>query len=269
MAGKTKNFMKLDRPIAFFDIEATGKNVRADRIVELAVTKILPDGKRETSVIRLNPGIPIPKEASDIHGIKDEDVANCPKFIEKAREIEHLFEGCDLAGYNILRFDIPMLEEEFQRAKMNVDFSDRRVLDAQKIFHKREPRDLSAALAFYCNEMHLNAHGAEADVVATIRVVEGQFAKYKDLPADMTAMDEYCNLKEPDWVDKDGRLKWDNGEVVLNFGKRKGDKLRDIIQNETSFVKWILNSDFPRDTKRIIRDAVDGKWPTPPAVTEK
>ena len=257
--------LKLDRPLAVFDIEATGLNPRSDRIVELAVTRLMPDRTRTSHAYRVNPGIPIPAEATAMHGITDADVASCPPFVSVAGEILKRFEGCDLAGYNIGRFDIPMLEEEFLRVGQKFSMDDRRILDAQRIFHQREPRDLTAALAFYCGEMHLDAHGAEADVTATIRVLEGQFERYSDLPHDMEKLDEYCNPRDPAWVDRTGKLRWRKNEVVLNFGRKKDTPLRELIDHDPGFIKWMLKNDFPRDFQDILRSALEGKWPQPPA----
>jgi DNA polymerase-3 subunit epsilon len=255
---------KLERPLAFFDIEATGISPRSDRIVELAVIKLLPNGKREAHTWRINPGCPIPPETIAIHGISDEDVADCPTFDQVADEIYRVFEDCDLAGYNHDRFDIPMLTEEFDRAGVFFDMDERRSIDVQRIFHRREPRDLTAALAFYCDEMHLDAHGAQADVEATIRVLEGQFERYTDLPADLDSLEEYCNPRDPSWVDRAGRLRWIDGEVALNFGKKKGTTLKAMVDDDPGFLKWMLRSDFPRDTQQIVRDAMNGTYPDPP-----
>ena len=254
---------KLERPLAVFDIEATGISPRADRIVELAIVKLMPDQSRETLSLRINPGIPIPQEVIDIHGITDDDVVDCPSFTELAPRISEILKDCDLGGYNVLRFDIPMLIEEFARAGHAFQVETRRVIDAQRIYHRREPRDLSAALAFFCGEMHLNAHGAEADVDATIRVLEGQFARYKDLPQDIDELDDYCNPRNPAWVDKTGKLKWHNKQVVLNFGRKKGESLQDLVKNDPGFINWMLRSDFPRDTREIIEDMIAGKLPSP------
>ena len=256
--------LKLEKPIAFFDIEATGTSPNADRIVELAIVKIMPNGKRAANTWRVNPQRPIPLEVVKIHGISDDDVADCPTFPEIARDVFEFIGDADLGGYNVLRYDIPMLVEELLRAEIELDADSRRVIDVQRIYHQREPRDLSAALAFYCNEMHLNAHGAEADVLATIRVLEGQFEKYPDLPADIDELDDYCNPRNPLWVDRIGRLKWENREVVLNFSKKKGTPLRDVLENDPGFIKWLLRSDFPRDTKEIVENATQGVWPDLP-----
>jgi DNA polymerase-3 subunit epsilon len=260
--------MELDRPLAFFDLEATGISPRADRIIELSIVKILPDHSQSTHTYRVNPGIPIPPEATRIHGISDSDVANCPRFQDIAPETFGILEGADLGGYNIIRFDIPMLTEEFLRAGLRFTPDGRRIVDAQRIFHKREPRDLAAALAFYCGEMHLGAHGAEADALATIHVLEGQFQRYSDLPHDIVALDKYCDPRDPSWVDRSGRLRWRENEVVLNFGRKKGELLREIIAKDPDFVKWMLRSDFPADFREIIVHAAEGKWPQPPAKAE-
>jgi len=256
---------KINRPLAIFDLEATGTSPRADRIVEVAITRLLPDGTRDTFFRRVKPGIPIPAEATGIHGICDADVADCPAFPDLAAELFRYLKDCDLGGYNIVRFDVPMLVEEFSRADINFDTEDRRMIDAQRIFHRREPRDLSAALSYYCGEMHLNAHGAEADVEATVRILEAQLQRYPDLPHDIEELHEYCNPRDPTWVDRTGRLKWMNGQVALNFGRKKGTSLRAMIDQDPGFIKWMMRSDFPRDTREIIQNALEGKWPTLPS----
>ena len=197
--------LKLDRPLAFFDIESTGTSPRGDRIIDMAITKIFPDGERRTYTYRVNPEMPIPEGSTRIHGITDDDVRESPTFKEIAEKVCELLDDSDLAGYNIVRFDVPMLQEEFKRAGVTFDTESRRMIDVQRIFHRKEPRDLSAALSFYCGEMHMGAHGAEDDVLATIRVLEGQYDKYNDLPTDPDALHDYCNPKDPDWVDRTGR----------------------------------------------------------------
>lgn len=256
--------LKLERPLAVFDIEATGTSPRADRIVELAVIRVHPGGSRDTHVFRVNPQVPIPEEASRIHGIKDEDVADCPPFAGIAHRVLELLDNCDLAGFNILRYDIPLLAEEFIRAGLDFDPVSRRVVDAQRIFHRKEPRDLSAALSYYCGEMHLDAHGAEADALATLRVLESQLRKYSDLPHDVAELDDYCNPRDPTWADRTGRLKWSDGKLVINFGRKKGTPLATLIEHDTGFIKWMLRADFPRDTREIVEAATRGTWPSPP-----
>ncbi len=256
--------LTLERPLAVFDIESTGINRKADRIIDLAVVKLLPKGKREALSWRLNPEMPIPPESTAIHGITDEMVKDSPTFTQKAEEIFRAFEGCDLGGYNVLGYDIPMLIEEFQRAGRVFVVEGRRIFDAQRVFHKREPRDLTAALKFYCNEMHLGAHGAMEDVLATIRVMEGEYERYNDLPDNLDELDTYCNPRDPSWVDKTGRLKWSNGEITFNFGKKQGQKLKDVIREEKSFIEWMLKKDFPHDTQAILENAKNGIYPPPP-----
>lgn len=255
----------LDRPLAVFDIEATGTNPRLDRIVEITVTKLDPTGTRETHTFRVHPECPIPAAVIAIHGITDADVADCPPFRKIAATVHDLLQGCDLAGFNVLRYDIPMLVEEFLRADITFVLEGRRVYDAQRVYHQREPRDLTAALAFYCGKEHTNAHGAEADVEATIQVMEGQLQMYSDLPRDMDALDEYCRIRKPDWADRNGRLKWNGTEVVLNFGKKQGTPIREMATHDRRYLNWILKSDFPSDTKHIVQQALDhDTYPEPP-----
>ncbi|MFO1489662.1 MAG: 3'-5' exonuclease [Kiritimatiellia bacterium] len=251
--------IKMTRPLAVFDIESTGVNRKADRIIDLAILVITPDGSRITYEFRINPGIPIPPESTAIHGIRDEDVKGCKSFKEQLPQIKQAFAGCDLAGYNILAFDIPLLEEEFLRVNDRFDMTGRRVLDAQKIFHKREPRDLSAALRFYAGGEHESAHSALGDVEATTKVIEGQFRKYGDLPLDMDALDAYCNPKDPTWLDREGRLRLRNGEPVISFGKNQGRTLKELVKNEPRFLEWILRSDFPKEMQTIVRAALQGE----------
>lgn len=256
----------LDKPLVVFDIEATGISARADRIIELAAIRIDPDGTQTNGYWLLNPGCPIPVETTAIHGITDEIVANQPTFKDKALEILAFFGDADLAGFNAGRFDIPMLAEEFTRVGIAFDPDRRRLLDAQRIFHSREPRDLSAALAFYCGKEHLGAHGAEADVRATLDVIVGQFAKYTDLPQDMATLDRTFNPIDPFNADRAGRLRWVDGELTVNFGKKKGTKVKDLVQEEPGFLKWIMKNDFPQDTRMICENALKGVFPSPPKV---
>ncbi len=260
---------KLDRPLAVFDIEATGISPRADRIVELAIVRLNPDGTRDSKRWMVNPTIPIPEEAIAIHGITNEAVAECPTFKDIAAEVAVFLTNCDLAGFNHTRFDIPMLQEEYIRIKMPFDVDNRRILDAQRIFHQKEPRDLTAAVRFYCNETFADAHGALADTEATLRVIEGQLERYPDLPRDIDGLDQYCNPRDPFWADRTGRLRWVDGEIALNFSKKKGQTLRDLVLADPGFLKWILRNDFPRDTQKLVDDALKGVWPEPPAVTAK
>jgi len=262
--------LKLERPLAVLDIESTGINPRMDRIIDLAIVKLFPDGRREQHVFRVNPEIPIPVETTAIHHITNADVAHAPPFRQMARQILDILEDCDLGGFGAARFDVPMLAEEFARAGVEFYPDNRRIVDAQRIYHKKEPRDLSAALAFYCGKMHLGAHGAEADVLATLAVLEAQLQKYSDLPRSVAELDQYCNPpRNPAWADRTGKLKWQNGELLINFGVQNiGRTLKDLVRDNPKFLMWILKSDFPADTKRIVADALEGRFPAPSAVTE-
>lgn len=256
--------LRLERPLVVFDLEATGLNKRTDRIVSIALVRYEPGGRIEQVNYLLNPGIPIPEETTAIHGITDADVATAPTFVEMAEALAEHFAGADLAGYNILGYDIPLLTEEFARASRPFSIDGRRILDAQRIFFRNEPRDLSAALRYYCGDDHTQSHDALGDVLATIRVLDGQFRRYPELPAEMDALTEYCDPRDPAWADRNGRLKWAKGEIVFNFGKFQGQSLRETVSADPNFITWLLRSDFPDDTKQIVRDAVVGKYPTPP-----
>lgn len=251
-------FDHLDRPIAVFDIEATGLNRKLDRLIDLCVIVIQPGGARATHNFRVHPGCKIPPESTAVHGITDEDVKDCPAFKDVVDDVDKVFAGADLCGYNLLHFDIPLLEEEYIRCKRKFERANRRVLDAQRIYHKREPRDLSAALRYYAEEEHTNAHGAEADVVATIKVVEGQYRKYNDLPMDMEALDEFCNPRDPSWADRNGMLRRDaKGEIFINFGKKQGRSLKELAKKDRQFLKWIVKGDFPHDMQEIVAGYLD------------
>ncbi len=258
--------LKLKRPLAVFDIESTGLNPRQDRIIELAIIKILPDDSQEEHLFRINPEINIPAAATAIHGITDADVANEQPFRKLAAAILAILDDCDLAGFGAAKFDIPMLIEEFARAGIKFDDTHRFVIDAQRIFHRKEPRNLTAALSYYCGKAHTGAHGAEADTRATIAVIEAQLEKYGDLPKTIEALHEYCNPpKDPAWADRTGKLKWVNGEIVINFGvQNTGRKLRDLAATNPKYLKWLISSDFPTDTKEIASNALEGNYPPPP-----
>ena len=244
-------FIAIDRPVAFFDIESTGLNPHVDRIVELSVLRLEPDGCRATRTWRLNPTVPIPPDTTAIHGITDEMVASAPTFAQKAQEILDFFAGCDLGGFGLSKLDIPILEEEFARCGMRFGANGRRMFDALRVYHAREPRDLAAAVRFYCGEDLVNAHSAEADAVSSLRVLEGQFLKYPDLPTDPDAFDKLFNPRDPTLLDREGRFKMVDGHATVNFGKKRGQRLEDIAKSEPSFLRWMLNGDFAADTKRI------------------
>lgn len=257
--------LELDRPLIVFDIESTGVNARQDRIIELAAIKVFPDGTETEKCWLLNPGVPIPPETTAIHGISDAIVASCPTFAESAAEIFAFFDGCDLSGFNADRFDIPCLEEEFARLGMNFAASRRRHVDVQRIYHRREPRDLSAAVRFYCNRDHAGAHGAGADARATLEVLKAQLARYGDLPRTSEALDAYLVPHDPLNADRGGMIRWVNGAWCLNFGKKRGTRLMDLFAHEKNFLKWIINGSFDTEVRAICRDLLEhGLLPPPP-----
>ncbi len=258
--------LTLDRPLVVLDIESTGINPRTDRIIDLALVTLHPDGRREACCFRLNPEIPIPPEATAIHHISNADIAHAPTFRQAAPQILEALRDRDLAGFGIVRFDLPMLVEEFARAGVPFHADSCRVIDVQRIYHKKEPRDLSAALSFYCGQPHDGAHGAEADARATAAVLEAQLDRYADLPRTAAALDQYCNPpRDASWADRCGKLKWVAGELLINFGvKNIGQKLRDLARTNPKFLHWILKSDFPADTKQIVADVLEGRFPAPP-----
>ena len=260
--------LELKRPLVVFDIESTGISPRRDRIIELAAVKVNPDGTEERRCWLLNPTVPIPAETTAVHGIADEDVKDCPTFLEKAKEIFAFFDGCDLGGFNSDRFDIPCLEEEFARCAMNFAAGRRKRIDVQRIYHRMEPRDLSAAVSFFCGRPHEGAHGAEADAAATLDVLKAQLGRtdgrYAELPRSADALDEYLVPHDPLNADRNGLFRWKDGEWTVNFGKKRGESLKRIMLNEPNFLKWMLKGDFETDARMIAADALEGRLPPPP-----
>lgn len=253
--------LKLERPLVFFDLETTGVNVARDRIVEISVVKIMPDGSRNTRTRRVNPEMPIPPEAAAIHGISDADVVNEPTFKNISRNLYLYLEGCDLGGYNILKFDIPVLINEFKRAGLDFVMNERRCIDAFNIFCKLFPRTLVGAYKFFCGKELADAHSAEADTLATVDVFMQQLKKYPELPRDLDELHEYCDNRDPDALDSTGKFKWSGDRLMINFGKNSGTALKDIAIDNPGFLKWIIKADFPDDAKKIASDALKGKFP--------
>lgn len=242
--------LKLNRPIIFFDIEATGLNVASDRIVELCYIKLYPNGKEEVKTQRFNPGLHISAEASSVNGIYDEDVANCPRFKEKAAELAQTFTGCDLAGFNSNHFDIPLLVEEFIRAGVDFDITGAKFVDVQGIFHKMEKRDLTSAYKFYCNKNLEDAHTAEADTRATLEVLEAQLDRYADtLQNNVTFLADFSRRNRN--VDLAGRIVYnDQGVETINFGKFRGRAVSEVLQRDPGYFSWIMQGDFTQNTKQ-------------------
>lgn len=245
--------LNLKKPIVFFDLETTGINIVTDRIVEIALLKVHPNGNTESKSMRINPEIPIPQAASDIHKIKDADVADKPRFKEVAHSVAAFIEGCDLAGYNSNLFDIPLLAEEFLRAGVDIDLKRNRRVDVQVIFHKMEQRTLSAAYQFFCSKDLTNAHSAEADVMATFEILEAQLDRYKDLQNDIDYLSNFSS--HFNYVDFAGRLIYNSKkEEVFNFGKHKGKTVAEVFEQEPSYFNWMMEGDFPLYTKKILTE---------------
>lgn len=246
--------LNLKNPILFFDIESTGLNIAKDRIVEICAVKVMPNGDEEIKTRRINPTIPISPEAEAIHGISNDDVKDCPTFKEVAKSMAQWMAGCDIAGYNSLKFDIPLLAEEFLRAGVEFDFRKRNLIDVQNIFHKLEQRTLVAAYKFYCQKDLTNAHSAEADTIATYEVLKAQLDRYpNELQNDMKMLAEFSTRSK--LVDYAGRIVLNENDVpVINFGKHKGKPVEDILRNEPSYYAWIMNGDFTLDTKRVLTE---------------
>ena len=277
--------LNLKRPIIFFDLETTGIDIARDRIVEISMVKVMPDGEEIVRTRRINPGMPIPAEATAIHGITDEDVKDCPLFPQIAKSLAQFIEGCDFGGFNSNRFDLPMLVEEFMRAGVDVDFRKRKFIDVQNIFHKMEQRTLVAAYKFYCGKDLADAHSAEADTLATYEVLKAQLDRYNDtlendiaflskfstqnntadfagfiiyneegeLQNDVAALAEFSTRAES--ADFAGRILYnEKGEEVFGFGKYKGRSVAEVFRVEPSYYSWMMNGDFPLYTKKIITE---------------
>jgi DNA polymerase-3 subunit epsilon len=244
--------LQLKKPLAFIDLETTGVNPGTDRIVEIAIVKILTDGTKSVKRKLINPGMPIPKGASDVHGITDEMVKDAPSFKQVAQELKQMLDGCDLAGYNSNRFDIPLLMEEFLRAQVDFDMKSRKLLDVQNIFHKMEPRTLSAAYKFYCSKNLEGAHGAEVDASATHEILEAQIERYPELGNNIDSVLKV--IGEDQIVDFARRFIMENGIEVFNFGKFKGRPVADVLRSEPQYYDWMMKGDFPQHTKQKLTE---------------
>ena len=245
--------LNLKNPLVFFDLETTGVNIVKDRIIEISFVKVCPNGQEICKTRRINPGMPIPPESTAIHGITDEDVKDCPTFKEIAKSLAAQIKGCDLAGYNSNRFDIPLLAEEFIRSGVDIDLNRRKFVDVQTIYHKMEQRTLAAAYKFYCNKDLNNAHTAEADTMATYEVLKAQLDRYPELQNDIDFLSKYSSYNNN--VDFAGRMIYnDKGEEVFNFGKYKGQLVTDVLRRDPNYYEWIINGDFALNTKKILTE---------------
>lgn len=245
--------LNLSNPIAFFDLETTGIDIVSDRIVEISILRISQNGEEDILTQRINPGVPIPEKATEIHGISDEDVKDSPRFKEVAKKLAKFIEGCDLGGYNCNKFDVPLLAEEFLRVGVEVGFKKRKVVDVQVIFHKLEQRTLSAAYKFYCSKKLDDAHSAEADTIATYEVLKAQLDRYENLENDMQFLSQFSSHTKN--VDFAGRIVYnDEGIEVFNFGKFKGKSVEQVLKDEPGYYGWIINGEFPLYTKNIVTE---------------
>jgi len=253
----------LDRPLVFLDLETTGVSPVADRIVELSMIKVHPDGSREAMTRRVNPGVLIPPDVSRIHGITDADVADAPAFARIADELLAFIGAADLAGFNIYRFDLPMLHRELALAGRQLEMLGRAVIDAQVIFHRRVPRDLAAAYRLYCGKVLTDAHRSAADIEACVEVLDAQLAAYPDLPRTPRDLYELFAPRDSNAIDAEGRFRWAGPEAVFGFGPEgiRDRPLREVATNNARFLSWILRKDFRPDVKAIVQSALRGRFP--------
>ncbi len=250
--------MKLQRPLVVFDLETTGTNTAKDRIVDISLVTRFPDGQAMTWASLVNPEISIPPEASAVHGITDEHVKDAPTFIQLAPQLLSRFHGADIGGFNVARFDLPLLQMEFSRAGLELPLAGVHVVDAMTIFHAREKRDLSSAVRLYLGRSHDGAHRAEADALATLQILEEQVRRYQ-LPADVAAL--AAAGRDASSIDSDGKFIWVGVEATLAFGKHKGKSLRMVARGDPGFLRWMIGASFAEDTKAVAKDALLGKFP--------
>ncbi len=243
--------LKISKPICFFDLETTGVNVSLDRIVEISILKIFPNGNKESKTWLVNPGVPIPLEASNIHGITNDIIKNEPLFKMIASDIKSMINNCDLAGFNSNKFDIPLLAEELLRSEIDFSLDNVSTIDVQNIFHKMEQRTLSAAYQFYCGKSLDNAHSSKADTLATFEVLESQIEKYDDLENNVSFLSDFS--KRGKNVDLAGFIKYNKDHIpCFSFGKHKGKTVDYVLENESGYFGWLLNADFPMYTKKVL-----------------
>ena len=245
--------LQLTKPLCFFDLETTGTDISKDRIVEIAILKLHPDGSKETLEARVNPEMPIPAEVSAVHGITDEMVADAPTFKEQSHKIYNFLKDCDLAGFNSDRFDIPLLVEELLRAEIDFNFNNTKTIDVQTIFHKMEARTLSAALRFSCDQELTDAHSAQADTKATHDVLLAQLDRYQDLEPNVHFLNEFSTRRKT--ADFAGFVVYNKEDAMcFGFGKHKGKKVTEVLEKEPGYFGWVLNADFPRYTKKVLTE---------------
>lgn len=250
--------LTLHRPLAVLDLETTGLKPDQDRIVEIAMVKINPDGKTTQYVRKINPQIPIPPEATAVHGIRDEEVKNEPAFKAVAQEVSNFLQGCDLAGFNLSSYDLRLLQREFERSGVDFSTDGRAIVDAKQIYHAKEPRDLGAACRFYLNEEHAHAHSALDDALATWRVINAQLGRYQDLPRNPAGINTLFNRS----VDSEGKFEWNGPNAAFTFGKYRGRLLQQVAETDAEYLTWIVDKgEFRQDVKQIVRKALHGEFP--------
>lgn len=254
-------YLRLERPLAVLDIESTGTDPAVDKIIEISVLRIEPAGARETRTRRVNPGRPIPPQATAIHGIGDDDVRDQPTFRQLSKSLLEFLGGADLGGFNIRRFDLPLLEREFREVGLDLGTRDRRVIDVMTIFHRQEPRDLSAAVRFYLGREHEGAHGAAADVAACAAVLDAQLERYPELPRTAAELSAWCHPVPPEAVDPDGKFVWKDGQAVFSFGRHRERSLAEVAREDPDYLRWIAGSDFPSEARELVEAALRGEFP--------
>ncbi len=267
---KLTDYLKLDKPIVFYDLETDGVNTDVHKIIEISAIKIHPDGRVEGPITqKINPERPIPSDATAKHGIKDEDVKDKPTFRQVSKVFYEFFDKCHVGGFNILTFDNRILQKEFERAGYPAfDFNDKSVVDVMRIFHnkvkieKGTTRKLTDAYKYYCGQDLKNAHQAEADILATVETLKGQFEAYPDVPREVNDLGGYCSNSTPDFVDPQGKFVWINNEVVFNFGKFRDKPLREVVETNRGYLEWMLSKDFPNHVKDVISNALRGQYPS-------
>jgi len=252
---------KLERPLIFFDLETTGLDVNTARIVEIAILKLFPDETEESFLTRVNPEIPIPSEATNIHGINNFDVMDKPNFGEIAIDIYSIIKDCDLAGYNLINYDLPILINEFRRAGIEYTIENVNIIDVMTIFKMKERRNLASAYRFYCQKELKGAHSALKDTKATVDIFRAQMKRYPDLPQSVEKLHKFCNQHDERFVDIDKKFIWNNGEACFTFGKYKGFSLKKIAENDSEYLTWMLQQDFSLEVQQIIHSALNGKFP--------
>ncbi|MBN2462652.1 MAG: 3'-5' exonuclease [Dehalococcoidia bacterium] len=252
----------LERPLAFIDVETTGLKPNLDRIVELSILKIHPSGNGEYKSHRINPGIPIPADATAIHGITNADVAHEPKFEQYAKSIRDFLGGCDIAGFNVIKFDLPFVEAELKRAGIEFSRQNRYLVDSQILYHLMDPRDLKAAYLKYCGRELEVAHTAEGDATAAAEILDGQLERHPELPRDVKGLCALCSEIPENYIDPDGKFIWSDGEVICNFGKKhNGRRLKDIAAEDPGYLQWIVRDDFTPEVKEMASKALSGEFP--------